>query len=120
MKKVVLAQIVLLLCTVLLGLSLKTGMLPISSDIHKLFGMTAGLVGIVVLILAFLNKLPMSVKALALAALLLTGSAAIGGSALESTTNYNFYYGQMAVSGILALFVSIFLYFKIRSQKSLK
>ncbi len=118
MKKVVLVQVVLLLCTVLLGISLKVGILPISTDIHKFFGIASGLAGLIVLILAFMQKQRIQIKLLAAAVILLTFSAGMGGSSLENTANYDLSYGQMVVSGFLALVISIVIYFKLPSKIS--
>lgn len=116
MKKVVLVQVILLLCTVLLGLSLKTGLLPVSNDTHRYFGIGSGLAGLIVLILAFVQKQSLQIKLLAIAVILLTFSAAMGGNSLESTANYDLSYGQMVVSGFLALVISIVIYFKLSKK----
>ncbi|MBP7832607.1 MAG: hypothetical protein KA035_02440 [Candidatus Levybacteria bacterium] len=120
MQKIILTQIILLSCTVLVGVLLKTGLLPVSSDIHRLLGITSGVLGIITVIAVFMGKQRLTIKLLALAVLLLTISAAIGGSSLSTATNYDLSYGQMVISGILALITSIVLYMKLKSNKPLR
>lgn len=115
MQKIIITQIILLSCTVLVGILLKVGVLPISNDVHKFFGIASGVVGIIAVIVVFVHKQKLKIRLLAIAALLLTFNAALGGSSLSTTVNYDFSYGQMVFSGILALITSIILYIKLKS-----
>jgi hypothetical protein len=56
------------------------------------------------------------IKTLAIGALLLTISAAVGGSSLATASNYDLSYAQMFLSGTLAFLLTLIMVFKLKSN----
>ena len=114
MKKIVIAQALILLSVILLGLTLKFNL---ESDIrifHRVFGILAALVSMTTAGFAFKTNQSGLIKTLAVGALLLTISAAVGGSSLLTASNYNLSYAQMIISGSLAFLLTLVLFYKVK------
>ncbi len=114
MRKLVVIQTILLVGTIVLGALIKNGIVPEISQYHGLVGRLSGLVGLVILIMAFVKKQLTIVKTLSVLNLFLVIIAAFGGASF-SQTNSSLSFSLMILSGTLALIVSIILAFKLRN-----
>ena len=104
---VVALQAFALLAAVAAGNMLNNDLVDGPRELHRLVGISAGLLGIAVVAMAFQQKVKNSVKALAVVTLVFTFIAASSGAYLDTADNYDKKFNMMRMAGTLALITSV-------------
>ena len=117
-KNIITAQIVLLVLAVLAGLALKGDLTSGVRNFHRLFGMLAGLAGLLTTITVYRDKSTTKQRTLAIVAFVLSLVAGAEGKMLKTTSNYSMTFNSMRISGMLALVASVMLLVSLKKQKS--
>ena len=107
LKQVIIAQIVFLALGVVAGAMLNSDVADGPRTLHRLAGVLAGVSGLVATVVVFKNNSRKKIKGFVVGALVLTVVAAMSGSSLKTTDNYDKSFNAMRAAGTLALVSSV-------------
>lgn len=112
------AQIVFLLLASIAGFVLSEDLVDGPRTAHRLSGVLAGLVGLVVVVQAIMQRHSPKQIILAASVFLLTIVAAIAGNALATADDYDATYNVMRSAGAIALILAVILFVFSRREAS--
>ena len=103
LSRTLMAQVAVLLATVTAGAVLSGNLADGPREVHRFMGLLAGILAAATLVQAFITKASPKIIGLLVVALTFTFFAALAGSSLKTTSDYQSAFTNMRLSGVVAL-----------------